>query len=97
MGIHTPNELHQVEEPFLRQLEWLGWRILRGDKYDPASTLRESFHEVIIEQELRAGLRQINHPGSQPRLNFSRRGPPGRAGGGVLGRRLYRFRQSSRP
>ena len=54
------NELSQVEEPFLRQLERLGWRILRGDKYDPASTLRETFSEVIIESELRAGLKQIN-------------------------------------
>jgi type I restriction enzyme R subunit len=54
------NELDQVEEPFLRQLEPLGWRVLRGDKYDPASTLRESFSEVIIESELRASLRQIN-------------------------------------
>lgn len=54
------SELEQVEEPFLRQLEGLGWRILRGDKYDPASTGRESFHEVIIESELRAGLKQIN-------------------------------------
>lgn len=53
-------ELEQVEEPFLRQLERLGWRILRGDKYDPASTLRESFHEVIIESELRTALKQIN-------------------------------------
>lgn len=53
-------ELEQVEEPFLRQLERLGWRVLRGDKYDPASTLRESFHEVIIESELRAALKQIN-------------------------------------
>ena len=52
------NELEQVEEPFLRQLERLGWRILRGDKYDPASTLRESFSEVIIESELLAALRQ---------------------------------------
>ena len=49
-------ELAQVEESFLRQLERLGWRILRGDKYDPASTERESFHEVIIEGELRAAL-----------------------------------------
>ncbi|HEY9151417.1 MAG TPA: HsdR family type I site-specific deoxyribonuclease, partial [Anaerolineales bacterium] len=53
-------ELEQVEEPFLRQLEGLGWRILRGDKYDPASTERESFHEFIIESELRAALKQIN-------------------------------------
>ena len=54
------SELEQVEEPFLRQLERLGWRVLRGDKYDPASTERESFHEVIIEAELRAALKQIN-------------------------------------
>ena len=54
------NELEQVEEPFLRQLEGLGWSILRGDKYDPVSTLRESFQDVIIESELRAALKQIN-------------------------------------
>lgn len=54
------NELEQVEEPLLRQLERLGWRILRGDKYDPASTLRESFSDVIIESELLTALRQIN-------------------------------------
>ncbi len=53
-------ELEQVEEPLLHQLEGLGWRILRGDKYDPASTERESFHQVIIESELRATLKQIN-------------------------------------
>lgn len=53
-------ELSQVEEPFLRQLERLGWRVLHGDKYDPASTERETFHEVIIEGELRAALKQIN-------------------------------------
>lgn len=54
------NELQQVEEPFLQQLEGLGWRVLRGDKYDPASTLREGFHEVLIESELRTALRQVN-------------------------------------
>lgn len=54
------NELEQVEEPFLRQLERLGWRVLRGDKYDPASTRRETFSEIIIESELREGLKQIN-------------------------------------
>ena len=60
MPVPPLTELEQVEESFLRQLEWLGWRVLRGDKYDPASTLRESFHEVIIESELRAALKQIN-------------------------------------
>jgi type I restriction enzyme R subunit len=60
MDQYRLNELEQVEEPLLRQLERLGWRILKGDKYDPASTLRESFSEVIIESELLAALRQIN-------------------------------------
>ncbi len=54
------NELEQVEEPLLRQLAGLGWRVLRGDKYDPATTLRESFSDVIIESELLTALRQIN-------------------------------------
>jgi type I restriction enzyme R subunit len=54
------NELKQVEEPFLRQLERMGWRVLRGDKFDPSITLREDFSEVIIESELRAALAQIN-------------------------------------
>jgi type I restriction enzyme R subunit len=60
MPIPPLTELEQVEESFLRQLERLGWRVLRGDKYDPASTLRESFQEVVIESELRAALQQIN-------------------------------------
>jgi len=34
--------------------------VLRGDKYDPVSTPRETFSEVIIESELREALRQIN-------------------------------------
>lgn len=60
MPVPPLTELEQVEESFLRQLERMGWRVLRGDKYDPASTLRDSFHEVIIESELRAALKQIN-------------------------------------
>ena len=54
------NELQYVEEPFLRQLNRLGWRIMRGDKYDPSVSLRESFKEVVIESELRESLKRIN-------------------------------------
>ncbi len=57
------NEKMNVEEPFLRQLERLGWTILRGEeagKYDPAITYRESFGEVIIEKQLREALLKIN-------------------------------------
>lgn len=54
------NEKEYVEEPILRQLERLGWRIIRGDKYDPSVSLRESFKEVVIESELRESLKRIN-------------------------------------
>ncbi|MCX6685053.1 MAG: HsdR family type I site-specific deoxyribonuclease [Methanoregula sp.] len=57
------NEKEYVEEPFLRQLERLGWKILRaGDegKGDPAVTFREGFHEVLIEKALQQALKRIN-------------------------------------
>ena len=54
------NEFEYVEEPFLRQLERLGWRIVHGDKYDASVSLREGFNEVIIESELREALKRIN-------------------------------------
>src|SRR3989338_2467618 len=54
------NELEYVEEPFLRQLERFGWRIVRGDKYDTSASLREGFNEVIIESELREAIKRIN-------------------------------------
>jgi len=57
------NEKEYVEEPFLRQLERLGWTILRAGeagKGDPAVTYREGFYEVIIEKELRTALRRLN-------------------------------------
>ena len=39
------NEKEYVEEPLLRQLEVLGWTVIRAGetgKYDPEITLRES-------------------------------------------------------
>lgn len=57
------NEKEYVEEPFLRQLERLGWTILRAGeegKYDPAITMREGFNEVIIEKELKAAIKKLN-------------------------------------
>ena len=47
------NELQYVEEPFLKQLERLGWETIRAGesgKYDPSNTLREGFNEVILEK-----------------------------------------------
>src|SRR5438128_1206735 len=57
------NEKEYVEEPFLRQLERLGWAILRAGeagKGDPVVTFREGFNEVVLEKRLRAALLKIN-------------------------------------
>lgn len=57
------NELEYVEEPFLRQLERLGWTILRaGEKGrgDPSVTYRDGFNEIIIEKKLRESLMKLN-------------------------------------
>lgn len=57
------NEKEYVEEPFLRQLERLDWKIIRAGeegKYDPAITLREGFNEVFIESELKTAIKKLN-------------------------------------
>ena len=57
------NEKEYVEEPLLRQLEVLGWTVIRAGetgKYDPEITLRESFSDVVLEKELKAALLSIN-------------------------------------
>lgn len=57
------NEKEYVEEPFLRQLERLGWSILRAGeegKGNPKVTFREGFNEVIIEKILKESLLRIN-------------------------------------
>lgn len=57
------NEREYVEEAMLRQLERLGWSILRAGeegKGDPGVTFREGFGEVLIEKKLREALLRIN-------------------------------------
>src|SRR5664280_1611026 len=57
------NEKEYVEEPLLRQLERLDWKILRAGeegKGDPAVTFREGFNEVILEKKLCESLLKIN-------------------------------------
>ena len=57
------NEREYVEEAMLRQLERLGWSILRAGeegKGDPGVTFREAFGEVLIEKKLREALLRIN-------------------------------------
>jgi type I restriction enzyme R subunit len=56
------DEKTQVEEPFLSQLEGLGWNILHLDMHGqkPEDSYRTSFSEVVLIPELRKSLKKIN-------------------------------------
>jgi type I restriction enzyme R subunit len=55
------DEKHHVEEPFLQQLEGLGWTAKRLEQVQtPKESERESFTEVVILPELRRALIKIN-------------------------------------
>ncbi|MGB8648872.1 MAG: HsdR family type I site-specific deoxyribonuclease [Anaerolineae bacterium] len=55
------DEKSHVEEPFLAQLERLGWQVLRLDqKQTPAHSFRADFGKVVLEPHLAAALRKIN-------------------------------------
>lgn len=55
------NEKLTVEDPFLDQLEDLGWEVIRLQQtQEPAESLRTSFDQVILRPKLEAALRQIN-------------------------------------
>ena len=55
------DEKSNVEEPFLDQLESLGWTIIRLEQVQtPAQSLRRSFDQVVLLPKLEAALRRIN-------------------------------------
>jgi len=55
------DEKNHVEEPFLKQLEGLGWSAKRLEmKQKPSDSGRENFTEVVLLPELRASLIKIN-------------------------------------
>lgn len=55
------DEKSHVEEPFLKQLEVLGWSVLRLDNAsEPSASHRETFSEVVLKPELRSALKKIN-------------------------------------
>jgi type I restriction enzyme R subunit len=55
------DELNHVEEPFLNQIEGLGWEVIRLDtKQQPQDTFREHFAEVMMVPVLRESLVKIN-------------------------------------
>ena len=55
------DEKNHVEEPFLAQLEGLGWDVLRLEqKQSPRDSYRENFAEVVLLPRLRESLKKIN-------------------------------------
>ncbi|MFN4308264.1 type I restriction endonuclease subunit R [Sulfurihydrogenibium azorense] len=73
------DEEHYVENPFLAQLQKIGWKIYRQNKNNPEDVkeiisfdsngepvygnsvkFRESFREVILEDELKKSIKRIN-------------------------------------
>jgi type I restriction enzyme, R subunit len=55
------DEKNHVEEPFLKQLEGLGWKVLRLEqKQNPQDSQRENFSDLVILPELRSSLKKIN-------------------------------------
>lgn len=66
-------EFEDVEQPFVAQLQTLGWTYLAGSLDTPAATGRSSFTEVIQEGVLRECLRALNPgPDGQPWLDEAR-------------------------
>lgn len=65
------DEKSQVEEPFIKQLEGLGWNILRLDMQgqQPADSFRSTFGEVVLVPELRKSLKKINDFLTEPQLD----------------------------
>lgn len=58
------SEYRYVEKPFLDQLDALGWTIIdQGESSipsDPSKSLRSSFREIVLKNELFKALREIN-------------------------------------
>ncbi len=55
------DEKHHVEEPFLHQLEDLGWTVKRLEQTQlPLDSERDNFAQVVILPELRRALKKIN-------------------------------------
>lgn len=66
-------ELVEVEQPFGAQLASMDWTHLVGSKWDPASSERQSFREVLLVGRLREALHRINlGPNGEPWLDDDR-------------------------
>lgn len=65
-------EYHEVELPFIQQLQKQGWEHIEGALDDPTVTGRESFAQVIQERVLREQLYRLNLRNGQPWLDEER-------------------------
>ena len=65
-------EFDDVEQPFVAQLQGLGWTHIEGSLDSPAVTGRTNFTEVIQEAQLRERLRVINLRDAKPWLDDER-------------------------
>jgi type I restriction enzyme R subunit len=65
-------EFTTVESPFLDQLVGMGWKMVTGNLTQPSATGRSSFREVLLKDDLRKALRDINLRDSQPWLDEHR-------------------------
>ena len=55
------DEKHHVEEPFLEELDKLGWDIIRlSQTQKPKDSFRDSFSEVVLVPKLKKALKDIN-------------------------------------
>lgn len=55
------DEKRHVEEPFLKQLEDLGWTVIRLEqRQEPKQSYRENFGQVVLEPKLKEALLKIN-------------------------------------
>jgi len=59
MHRNTPEYL-KVEQPFLEQLELMGWEAIEGDRDIPEFTERENFRDVLLKDRLREAIHRIN-------------------------------------
>lgn len=61
MNQYEYNEKQYVEDPFLKQLKRLGWRVIRATREDaPIVTHREEFRQVVLEDEFREAVKSLN-------------------------------------
>lgn len=66
-------EFTQVEQPFIDQLMSMGWKYTTGNLDHPSASGRQSFRDVLLEDDLRRALRRINlDDGGNPWLDDGR-------------------------